>query len=127
MTPVFRLAEERFKSTPNVQIHFGLSENVLQELLQNLTGDVNFWLDGHYSGGITHKGPIETPILHELETIEQHRGRLSPLTVMIDDIRCFHPNIREYSSYPDLDLIVEWARRNSFNWHIEQDIFVAKG
>lgn len=124
---LFKLATERFKSTPNVQLHFGLSEKVLPELLQNLTGDVNFWLDGHYSGGITHKGPIETPIVQELETIERHRERFAPLTVMIDDIRCFQPHVPEYSSYPDLEFIVSWARRNNLKWHIEQDILIAKG
>lgn len=123
---LFRRATERFKDIRNVHIHLGLSENVLPELLEQLTGDVNFWLDGHYSGGITHKGPIETPILHELDTIERHRERFSQLTVMIDDIRCFHPHIPEYSSYPDLGLIVDWAQRNKLKWHIEQDIFVSK-
>jgi len=124
---LFKLAAERFKSTPNVQLHFGLSENVLPDLLQELTGDVNFWLDGHYSGGITHKGPIETPIVQELETIERYREHFAPLSVMIDDIRCFHPHIQEFSSYPDLEFIVDWARKNSLKWHIEHDIFVAKG
>jgi len=123
---LFKLATERFKSTLNIKLHFGLSENVLPALLQELTGDVNFWLDGHYSGGITHKGPIETPIIQELATIERYRERFAPLTVMIDDIRCFHPHIPEYSSYPDLGLIVDWARRNNLRWHVEQDIFVAK-
>ncbi|HEX7954008.1 MAG TPA: hypothetical protein VF523_13140, partial [Burkholderiales bacterium] len=83
---LFKLAQQRFSTIPNVKVHFGLSENVLPEILDNLTGDLNFWLDGHYSGGITHKGPIETPILQELATIERHRERISSLTVMIDDI-----------------------------------------
>ena len=123
---LFRLAKERFKSTSNVRLHFGLSETVLPHLLQELTGDVNFWLDVHYSGGITHKGPIETPIVQELEAIERYREHFAPLTVMIDDIRCFDRSVPEYSSYPELDLIVDWARRNRLRWHIEQDIFVAK-
>ena len=124
---LFKLATERFKSTPSVQLHLGLSENVLPQLLQELTGDVNFWLDGHYSGGITHKGPMETPIVRELETIERYRKQFTSLTVLIDDIRCFQPHIPEYSSYPALGLIVDWASRNKLTWHIEQDIFVAKG
>jgi len=124
---LFKVAAERFKSTPNVQLHFGLSEDVLPDLLQELTGDMNFWLDGHYSGGITHKGPIETPIVQELETIERFREHFAPLSVMIDDIRCFDPHIQEFSSYPDLEFIVDWARKNSLKWHIEHDIFVAKG
>jgi hypothetical protein len=124
---LFKLATERFNPTPNVQLHFGLSENVLPDLLLELTGNVNFRLDGHYSGGITHKGPIETPIVQELEIIERYREHFAPLSVMIDDIRCFHPQIQEFSSYPDLEFIVDWARKNSLKWHIEHDIFVAKG
>jgi hypothetical protein len=122
-----------FKRHRAIQIHakrstsFGLSENVLPVLLKELTGDVNFWLDGTTPGGITHKSPLETPIVQELETIERHRERFAPLTVMIDDIRCFQPHIPEYSSYPDLEFIVSWARRNNLKWHIEQDIFIAKG
>ncbi len=124
---LFKLVEKRFQTTRNVKIHFGLSENVLPELLPKLAGDVNFWLDGHYSGGITHRGPTETPILQELEAIEQHRERFSQVTVMIDDIRCFHPSIPEFASYPALDIVVNWARRNDFDWHIEHDIFIARG
>ena len=123
---LYRNAARRFASSSNVRIHHGLSEKILPELLPMLSGNLCFWLDGHFSGGITHKGPIDTPVLHELAAIEQNMQRFSDLTVLIDDVRCFDPRIPEYSAYPELDVLVDWARRNSLQWNIEQDIFLAR-
>jgi hypothetical protein len=46
------------------------------------------------------------------------------VVVMIDDIRCFDPDVD--AAYPSLDYLVDWARSHGFSWHIEHDIFVAK-
>jgi hypothetical protein len=45
---------------------------------------------------------------------------------MIDDVRCFNPELIEYSSYPTLNTLVEWANQNGLSWKIEHDIFIAK-
>jgi hypothetical protein len=115
-----------FKSYPNVEIIEGLSENVFPSLLPKLSGDINFWLDGHNSGGITHKGPQDTPILDELAHISRNLIHFGKVCVMIDDVRCFNPELVEFSSYPTLNALVEWANRNSLSWKIEHDIFIAK-
>jgi len=115
-----------FKSYPNVEILKGLSEEVFPSLLTKLTGDINFWLDGHYSSGITHKGPQDTPILDELAHISKNLNHFGKVCVMIDDIRCFNPEIVQYASYPTLNVLVDWANQNSLSWNIEHDIFVAK-
>lgn len=115
-----------FKSFPNVEILNGLSEEIFPSLLPTLSGDVNFWLDGHYSAGITHKGPQDTPILDELVIISNNLTRFSNVCVMIDDIRCFNPELEGYSSYPSLNVLVDWANQNDLRWHIEHDIFIAK-
>jgi hypothetical protein len=123
---LYKRAAERFSSAPNIRVHLGLSEHVLPALLRELSGDINLWLDGHYSGGITHKGPVDTPILQELAAIEQNKDRFARLTVLIDDVRCFNPTLPEFSSYPSLDVLVNWSRKNTFDWHIEHDIFIAR-
>ncbi len=64
-------AADYFKSYPNVEILKGVSEEVFPSLLPKLSGDINFWLDGHYSTGITFKGPQDTPILEELAHIQR--------------------------------------------------------
>lgn len=53
---LFARAQKLFSSQKHVEILNGSSEDVFPVLLPNLRGDVNFWLDGHYSAGITFKG-----------------------------------------------------------------------
>lgn len=123
---LFRAAASFFKSYANVEILNGTSEEVLPTLLPRILGTVNFWLDGHYSAGVTFKGQQETPVLDELRAIDQNLGRFERVCVLIDDLRCFDPEVPAYTSYPSLDALVDWARRNNLKWHIEHDIFCAK-
>jgi len=122
---LFAHAVKRFEGRPNIQIINGLSEVVLPALMPSLPAEVNFWLDGHYSAGDTHKGPVDTPIIQELACIEENIAKFSKLTVLIDDIRCFNPAIEAFADYPSVDYLVDWARRVKLFWHIEHDIFVA--
>ena len=123
---LYTKAIERFQSSPNIKIVKGLSEEVFPNLLPKLSGNFNFWLDGHYSSGVTHKGPKDTPILDELASIALHMKNFTNISVMIDDIRCFNPTISEFSTYPQLKQIVDWAEENKLVWHIEHDIFIAR-
>ncbi len=123
---LFRNADNRFKDKSNVSVLNGLSEEIFPKLMLDLSGEANFWLDGHFSLGITHKGPRDTPISDELEIIQKHLAKFTKLTVLIDDIHCFNPTLKEYADYPPLDYLVDWARRNGLAWHIEHDIFIAK-
>jgi hypothetical protein len=123
---LFSRAEERFRSARNIRIINGLSEEILPKLLPTISGDICFWLDGHYSAGITFKGPQDTPIIDELTVIGQNIGRMNKIAVMIDDVRCFDPQNPEYSTYPPVDVLVDWARKHNLVWHIEHDIFIAK-
>ena len=123
---LFEKASARFSGDKRIRVIHGLSESVFPQLLPTLNGRVNFWLDGHYSGGITHKGPIDCPVRQELANIEQHIKRFEAVIVLIDDMRCFDPSVPEYADYPSIDYLVDWARTNDLAWHIEHDIFVAK-
>jgi hypothetical protein len=93
--------------------------------LSRIRGDVNLWLDGHYSSGITFKGPQDTPIHKELDSISRNLDQFRKVCVLIDDIRCFNPRLPEYTTYPSLDMLVAWATKHKLDWHIEHDIFVA--
>jgi hypothetical protein len=122
----FELAKSKFENNQQVKILHGLSEDILPDLLPQLSGNIAFWLDGHYSAGNTFKGPKDTPIIEELDTILKNKSHFMDITVLVDDVRCFNPSIDEYSSYPDLNFLVNWANKNQFNWSIEYDIFIAK-
>lgn len=124
---LFVAAKERFASKPNVEVVHGLSEEVFPQLIPKLTGEINFWLDGHFSTGVTYQGPKDTPIEEELACIEKYLGNFSSVAVLIDDIRYFiNPSSHDFTGYPKIDLLVDWAKRNNLEWHIEHDIFVAK-
>lgn len=123
---LYHKAAQRFAGSSKVTPIFGLSEEVFSTLLPTLSGIVNFWLDGHYSGGVTHQGPTDCPVREELQNIETNMNRFSKVAIMIDDIRCFDPSIPAYADYPSLDYLVDWARKNHLRWGIEHDIFVAK-
>jgi hypothetical protein len=123
---LFSKAEQKFRNTSNVKIIKGLSEDVFLELLATIGGNVCFWLDGHYSAGVTFKGPQDTPIMDELTAIGRNIAQMGKIVVMVDDVRCFDPRNPEFSAYPPVDFLVDWARKHNLTWHIEHDIFIAK-
>src|ERR1700758_2967605 len=89
---LFEQAARRFRASSTVRLLPGTSEQRLPELLATLSGDINFWLDGHYSAGVTYQGPVDTPIVNELECIANHLGRFRNIVVLVDDVRCFDPS-----------------------------------
>ena len=108
----------------NVTLFNDVSENIFQSLLPKLSGNVNFWLDGHYSEGITFKGEKDCPVEDELIAIEKNFDNFDKITILIDDVRCFLSNNSSYPDYPSVDYLVDWARRMNFHWSIEHDIFI---
>jgi hypothetical protein len=120
-------ARERFRDTSNVEVINGMSEQVFPTLLGRLNGPVNFWLDGHYSTGVTFQGPKDCPLVEELDSIEKNLKNFSQVVILIDDVRyCANPEVHQFSGYPKLDVMVEWARKNGLFWHIEHDTMVIK-
>lgn len=123
---LYNRAQHLFSEYPNVKIINGTSEGVMSTLLQGVGTRVNFWLDGHYSAGITFQGDLDTPVMIELASIELHLQDFMEIVIFIDDVRCFNPLIPEYSTYPELNLLTNWALKNRFSWTIENDILIMK-
>ena len=110
----------------NVELFNGVSEDIMPSLLLRLKGDINFWLDGHYSAGVTFKGNKDCPVEEELIAIKNNLLNFTKVSILIDDVRCFLPTNTTYSDYPSIDFLVDWARVNDFNWRVEQDVFVMR-
>lgn len=123
---LFRKARANCRSYANIEVLNGTSEALFPVVLKKIEDNVSFWLDGHYSSGSTFQGACDTPIREELEQIQINLPRLGKVAVLIDDVRCFDPETPEFSGYPSLDFLVDWARENALKWHIEHDIFVAR-
>lgn len=121
-----QLAERRFARKKNVTVINATSEDAFTNAVRELTGSVAFWLDGHYSAGITHRADEETPAKMELEAIAKEIGRFTHVTVFVDDFRSFSGSRKEKSSYPPRAFLVDWAESQGFSWTVEHDIFVAQ-
>jgi len=72
-------------SIGNITPYFGDSRNILPEILTAIHGNILFWLDAHYSAGVTAGKEDPCPLLAELEMILR---RNNDDIILIDDARC---------------------------------------
>ena len=125
---LFQAARDRFQNNPSIVCIHGTSEGRLAGILNDLPAielsNVSFWLDGHYSGGVTYKSDVDTPIVFELSCIEKLLDQCKLISILIDDVRCFNSTSQEYSQYPDLKYLVAWSEKNNLFWTIEHDVFI---
>lgn len=113
----YRVAVERFKNYRNITVLQGDSGVVLPRLVRELTQPALFWLDGHYSGGSTAQGEMDTPVSAELESIlaSPIRGHV----VLVDDARCFDGT----HDYPHLDQLMATVRQDGqYDIEVSADI-----
>lgn len=80
-------AKEVLSRHRNVEFILGDSGVELPKLISALDKPATFWLDGHYSGGVTGRAEVDSPISVELDAILNHPVKRH--VVLIDDARCF--------------------------------------
>jgi hypothetical protein len=95
------MARARFRKLPHVNVVEGDSGQKLAELLPKLRCATIFWLDGHYSAGLTARGSKDCPIYAELQSIASLCN--VPYVVLIDDARCFGHD-KDYPSLQELEV-----------------------
>jgi hypothetical protein len=112
--PLYEMAKMRFASDTHVEIIQGDSGVELGKLMGKIDQSGLFWLDGHYSAGVTARGVKDCPVLEELAHIlTSQRNHV----IIIDDARCFgndpgYPTMKELIDYvhqlrDDVDISVE--------------------
>ena len=99
-------AVARFRGDPRIVILRGGSGRVSPEVIERLDGRTIFWLDGHYSGGVTAGGESDTPVVQELAAILADPN--SRHVILIDDARCFGSG--DYHSLDDIRRQVQLGR-----------------
>jgi len=111
-------AQNRFANDNHIQIVEGDSGKLLGDYLSTIDEPCLFWLDGHYSGGITAKGALETPIKNELIAILSHP--IDGHVILIDDARCFTGE----NDYPTLEELQNFVAQHKPNhkFSVEHDI-----
>jgi len=108
----------RFSADPAVTVVLGDSAHELPKILERLTSPAVFWLDGHYSGGETGKGDLDTPIQIEVELILKHP--VPGHVILVDDARLFDGS----NDYPTLDGFRKQLERlnGSYSFSVASDI-----
>ena len=112
-------AKKKFDNTTNIYILQGDSCMVLPDLLNKIEKKCLFWLDAHYSGGITTRGNLDTPIMLELKSVFSHK--IKDHIILIDDARCFNGS-HNYPTIQDLRDFVKKERPDNWVFEIRDDI-----
>lgn len=104
---LFERARRRFANYSHIRILHGNSGSMLPLALASVDQPTLFWLDAHYSGGITARGDQLSPILNELHHIFRHpiRGHV----IVVDDARLFGTD----SAYPTVEQLQGFIERQS--------------
>lgn len=105
---LYKKAQKRFRENENIILLQGDSGVKITEVVKKLTEPAIFWLDGHYSGGITAKAEKECPVPEELNAIFN-----TPLNhiILIDDARLFN-GTHDYPTIEQVQLIMQHHRKN---------------
>lgn len=111
---LYTLSKVYLQKYPNITCHQGDSAEILTSLLPTIKGPILYWLDAHYSRGITEKGDDYTPVVRELIGILNHPYRKESI-ILIDDARCFIGK----EDYPPLPFLETWIKER---W--KQSVFV---
>jgi hypothetical protein len=82
---LYNQVKDELSSKGNITPHLGDSRNILPKILEGINGNIIFWLDGHYSAGVTAGKEDPCPLLKELEVILK---RDNDDIILIDDARC---------------------------------------
>lgn len=116
--PLHLRATKRFKRDKHVTIVLGDSGKMLPSILSKLEEPAIFWLDGHYSDGITARGEKDCPIFEELNAIFD--GKPLDHVLLIDDARCFVGQ----GDYPTIEALTEYVltKRKHYQLEVKNDI-----
>jgi hypothetical protein len=111
----------KFKNHSKILLFQGDSSEKMKEMLNGVKGKCLFWLDGHYSDGITAKGILNCPILGEIEAIKDHK--ISDAIILIDDAREFTGN----NDYPKLKEVIELLKQinSHYTVSVSNDCIIA--
>lgn len=110
---LYKKAKIKFSRTDNVKIIHGDSGIELGKLLNTIKPPTLFWLDGHYSAGVTAKGDKNTPVYEELTHI--FNADLKKYVVIIDDARLFGKD----ADYPSINELRDFVKTHRPNFNIE--------
>ncbi len=118
---LYERASRKFKNNKHIKLIHGDSGEKLAEVMKELKEPAIFWLDGHYSGGITEKGELNCPIWNELDSIFENGNKH---IILIDDARDFN-GTNDYPTYEEVKAYL-LKKNPAYKVTVVNDIIVAK-
>ncbi|MDE6847620.1 MAG: hypothetical protein K2J99_17870 [Lachnospiraceae bacterium] len=120
---IYNNNQARFENINNVHLYLGDSALRLKDMIKDANTQDSilcFWLDGHYSGGITGMGGDKScPIYEELNTIFTMLQN-KKFVILIDDAGDFNG-----TAYPDIDEVkkyIENIGKGEYDIQVKSDI-----
>jgi len=121
---LYHRATRRFRNIPRVRLLHGDSGVQIVEALRSIHQPALFWLDAHYSGGITARGDEMTPVFSEIRHILAHQ--VSNHVIVVDDARLFD-GTDGYPTFRALQDFVASIDRDCLTWIENDTISIARG
>jgi hypothetical protein len=115
---LYQAARRRFEKYDRIHVLHGDSGIKLSEAIRLVEGPALYWLDAHYSRGVTARGDKETPILKELSIIAA-RDQAGDV-ILIDDARNFGMRM----GYPRLATVRKFVARTwpAYSFQVKSDV-----
>jgi hypothetical protein len=117
----------KYQNIDNINFLFGDSRTQLNKLITSLDSPAIFWLDAHWSGGLTYGENDQCPLLEEINIINNSQFEHF---ILIDDARLFtsapQPPQR-IDQWPNVSEIVDALRSKSSDKYIViiEDVIIA--
>jgi len=89
---MYNMAKEKYKGN-KIEFILGDSSEMFPMLLPRVQENTIFFLDGHWSGGMTGQGEKDCPLVEEIEAIQNLFT--SEAIIVIDDYRLFDTNLEQ--------------------------------
>ena len=84
---LFAAVEKKYEPFSHITVLHGDSGQLMSKATEMCDGPTTFWLDGHYSGGVTAGRKTDPPIVQELSIIAARNDDAD--VILIDDARLF--------------------------------------
>lgn len=118
---LYENAKRKFRKDKHITLIQGDSAKKLPLILKKIKEPSLFWLDAHFSEGITALGDMKTPITKELQAILNHR--IKNHVILIDDAA----NFIGQNDYPTIsNLKKNLKKHNKYKIKIENKIIIVE-